>query len=199
MASFVSCFQTWAPVAASRQWTVPPRSPTYSSPSLDDGRAHHATDLARRPEEPALGDVSLAVGADRVKQRRAVAVRRVLPHGDEDAAVGEDRRSDDRAAREDAGARKPAGVFRVAVESPDFAARRRVVGAQPAIAAAEEHLRAPVDVGRHGAGPLAVQHLLARRRWRARPLRPSACRPRSDSGRAAMGRACGLRSGRSRC
>ena len=86
----------------------------------------------------------------------------LLPHGDEDAAVGEDRRSDDGAARKDAGARKPAGVLRVAVESPEFATRRRVVGAQPAVAAAEEHLRAPVDVGRHGAAPLAVQHMLAR-------------------------------------
>ena len=35
--------------------------------------------------------------------------------------------------------------------------RRRT---QPTIASAEEHLYAPVDIGRHRAGPLAVQHLL---------------------------------------
>src|SRR5262249_8517064 len=67
-----------------------------------------------------------------------------------------------RAARKHAGARKPAGVLRVAVKSPDFVTRRRVVRAQPAISSAEEHLRSPVDVRRRGAGPLAVQHLLAR-------------------------------------
>ena len=30
----------------------------------------------------------------------------------------------------------------------DFVTRRRVVGAQPAISSAEEHLHTPVDVGR---------------------------------------------------
>src|SRR4029453_5670746 len=47
---------------------------------------------------------------------------------------------------------------RVAIKSPDFVTRRCVVGAQPTISSAEEHLHAPVDVGRHGAGPGAVQH-----------------------------------------
>src|SRR6185295_6190113 len=54
-------------------------------------RSRHTTDLARSPEEPALGDVSLAVGTDRMNKRRSVAVRRILPHGNEDAALGEDR------------------------------------------------------------------------------------------------------------
>jgi len=35
---------------------------------LLDGRSHHATDLARSPEEPAPGDVSLAVRTDRMNQ-----------------------------------------------------------------------------------------------------------------------------------
>ena len=58
---------------------------------LLDGRSHHAADLAGSPEEPAPGDVSLAVGTDRMNQRRSVAVPWALPHGNEDAAVGEDR------------------------------------------------------------------------------------------------------------
>ena len=39
--------------------------------------------------------------------------------------------------------------------------RSRLVGSQPAISSAEEHLHAPVDVGGR-AGPLTVQHLRAR-------------------------------------
>ena len=65
--------------------------PNVQQTVLHDGRSHHAADLARSPEEPALGDVSLAVGTDRMNQRRSVAVPRILPHSNEDAAVGEDR------------------------------------------------------------------------------------------------------------
>src|SRR4029450_5862279 len=54
--------------------------------------------------------------------------------------------------------RKPTGVFRIAVKSPDFVPRRCVVAAQPTISSTEKHLHAPVDVGRHRAGPGAVQH-----------------------------------------
>src|SRR6187397_276854 len=53
-------------------------------------------------------------------------------------------------------------ILRVAVKAPDFVTRRRVVGPQPAISSAEEHLHAPVDVGGDWAGPLTVQHLRAR-------------------------------------
>src|SRR5829696_4327659 len=89
-------------------------------------------------------------------------MRRIQPHSNEDATIGKDRRSNDRTARKDAGPWKPAGVLRVAVKSPDLVTRRCVVGAQPAIPAAEEHLHPPVAVRRRRAGPLAVQHLLAR-------------------------------------
>ena len=53
-------------------------------------RSHHAADLTRSPQARALSNVSLAVGTDRMNQRRSVAVPRRLPHGNEDAAVGED-------------------------------------------------------------------------------------------------------------
>src|SRR6185436_10266591 len=70
---------------------------------LHDGRSHDAADIARSPDESALSDVSLAIGIDRIKQRRAVAMRRILSHSNKDAAVGKDRCSNDRAARKDAG------------------------------------------------------------------------------------------------
>src|SRR4029079_17004984 len=111
---------------------------------LHDGRCHHATDLARRPQDPARGDVSLAVRTDRVNERGSVAVPGTLSHRHEDPAVGEDRRRDDETARKDAGARQPAGVLRIAVESPDLVARRRVVGPQPAVTSAEEYLHPSV-------------------------------------------------------
>ena len=87
---------------------------------------------------------------------------RTLSHRDEDAPIVEHRRRNDRAARQDSGPRKPTGVFRIAVEPPDFVACRRVVGSQPPVSSAEEDLYASIDIGRHGAGPLAVQHLRAR-------------------------------------
>src|SRR6185436_5093359 len=46
--------------------------PDVQQTVLRDGRSHHAADLARSPEESALGDVSLAVGTERMKQRRSV-------------------------------------------------------------------------------------------------------------------------------
>src|SRR4030095_7909603 len=63
--------------------------PNVQQTVLHDGCSHYAPDLARSPEEPALGDVSLAGGTDRMNQRRSVAVRRILAHGNDDAAVGE--------------------------------------------------------------------------------------------------------------
>src|SRR5262245_49157395 len=65
--------------------------PNIQQTVLRDGRSHHAADLARSPEEPALGDVSLAVGTNRMNERRSVAVGWILPHGNEDGAVSEDR------------------------------------------------------------------------------------------------------------
>ena len=87
---------------------------------------------------------------------------RTLSHRHENPAAGKHRRSHDKTARKDAGARMPAGIFRVAVKSPDFVTRSRVVGPQPAISSAKEHLHAPVDVCGHRAGPLTVQHLRTR-------------------------------------
>src|SRR4029453_1200490 len=40
---------------------------------LHDGRSHHAADLTRSPQASALGNVSLAIGTDRMNQRRSVA------------------------------------------------------------------------------------------------------------------------------
>ena len=65
--------------------------PNVQQTVLHDGRSHHAADLTRSPQAPALGNVFLAVGTDRMNQRRSVAVPRRQPHGNEDAAVGEDR------------------------------------------------------------------------------------------------------------
>src|SRR6185503_19818804 len=45
--------------------------PNVEQTVFRNGCSHHATDLARRPEEPARGDVSLAVGTDRMNQRGA--------------------------------------------------------------------------------------------------------------------------------
>jgi len=42
--------------------------PSVQQTVLLNWRSHHATDLARSPEEPALGDVSLAVGTDRMNK-----------------------------------------------------------------------------------------------------------------------------------
>ena len=64
--------------------------PNIQQAVLRDRRSHHPADLAGSPEEPALGDVFLAVGAERMNKRRSVAVQRILPQGEEDAAVGED-------------------------------------------------------------------------------------------------------------
>src|SRR4051794_2953474 len=87
---------------------------------------------------------------------------RTLSHRNEHAAVVEHRCSDDRAAREHSGPRRPRRVFWVAVKPPDFATRRRVVRAQPTISSAEEHLYAAIDIRPDGTGPLAVQHMFAR-------------------------------------
>src|SRR5262245_59371863 len=64
--------------------------PNVQQTVLRDGRSHHAADLARSAEESALGDVSLAVGTDRMNKRKSVAVEWILPQGNEDASVGED-------------------------------------------------------------------------------------------------------------
>src|SRR6185295_4918631 len=104
-----------------------------------DRRSHYAADLARSPEQLALGDIGLAIGTDRINQRRSIAVRWILAHSNKDAAVDEDRCGNERATRKDTGSRKPARVFRVAVKSPYFLTRRRIVGTQPAISAAEEY------------------------------------------------------------
>ena len=42
--------------------------PNVKQTVLLNGRCRYATDLARSPEEPARGDVSLAVGTDRMNQ-----------------------------------------------------------------------------------------------------------------------------------
>src|SRR5215211_3458042 len=51
--------------------------PNVQQAVLHNGRSHHATDLARSPKEPALGDVSLTIGTDPMNQRGSVAVRRI--------------------------------------------------------------------------------------------------------------------------
>src|SRR5687768_12592265 len=65
--------------------------PNVEQTVLHQKCSHHTADLARGPKEPALGDVSLAVGTERINQRRSSAVPWTLSHSNEDASVGEDR------------------------------------------------------------------------------------------------------------
>jgi hypothetical protein len=90
------------------------------------------------------------------------AVRRVFAHGNEDAAVAVVNGEATIEPREKTPGRwTPGRVFGVAVEAPQLAAGSGVVGAQPTVATAEEHLGAAVHRRGRGTAPLAVEHVLA--------------------------------------